>query len=123
MGGSSEAGARRRGVQGGHEGLCQGGMGATCENATSNQVALPKCSHLGWSRMSVRIGVSQTCLGANVLSGLVPSTVFKKNLWALLGPCVRGRGRAWYGTSAQPESHFTCSHQEVPLGWYRVRLF
>ena len=49
------------------------------------------------------------CLGANVLSGLVPSTVFKKNLWAFLGPCVRGRGRPWYGTSAQPESHFTCS--------------
>ena len=55
------------------------------------------------------VGVSQTCLGANVLSGLVPSTVFKKNLWAFLGPCVRGRGRPWYGTSAQPESHFTCS--------------
>ena len=55
------------------------------------------------------IGVSQTCLGANVLSGLVPSTVFKKNLWAFLGPCVRGRGRPWYGTSVQPESHFTCS--------------
>ena len=54
-------------------------------------------------------GISQTCLGANVLSGLVPSTVFKKNLWAFLGPCVRGRGRPWYGTSAQPESHFTCS--------------
>ena len=53
--------------------------------------------------------VCQTCLGANVLSGLVPSTVFKKNLWAFLGPCVRGRGRPWYGTSAQPESHFTCS--------------
>ena len=53
--------------------------------------------------------VSQTCLGANVLSGLVPSTVFKKNLWAFLGPCVRGRGRPWYGTSARPESHFTCS--------------
>ena len=55
------------------------------------------------------VGVSQTCLGANVLSGLVPSTVFKKNLWAFLGPCVRGRGRPWYGTSAQLESHFTCS--------------
>ena len=55
------------------------------------------------------IGVSQTCLGANVLSGLVPSMDFKKNLWAFLGPCVRGRGRPWYGTSAQPESHFTCS--------------
>ena len=54
-------------------------------------------------------GVSQTCLGANVLSGLVPSTVFKTNLWAFLGPCVRGRGRPWYGTSAQPESHFACS--------------
>ena len=40
----------------------------------------------------VIIGVSQTCLGANVLSGLVPCTVFKKNLWAFLGPCVRGRG-------------------------------
>ena len=57
----------------------------------------------------IYVGVSQTCLGANVLSGLVPSTVFKKNLWAFLGPCVRGRGRPWYGTSAQPESHFTCS--------------
>ena len=56
-----------------------------------------------------QLGVSQTCLGANVLSGLVPSTVFKRNLWAFLGPCVRGSGRARYGTSAQPESHFTCS--------------
>ena len=54
-------------------------------------------------------GVSQTCLGANVLSGLVPSTAFKKNIWAFFGLCVRGRGRPWYGTSAQPESHFTCS--------------
>ena len=44
-----------------------------------------------------------------MLSGLVPSTVFKKNLWAFLGFCVRGRGCPWYGTSAQPESHFTCS--------------
>ena len=44
-----------------------------------------------------------------MLSGLVTSTVFKKNLWAFLGPCVRGRGRPWYGTSAQPESHFACS--------------
>ena len=26
-----------------------------------------------------------------------------------LGPCVRGRGPPWYGTSAQPESHFTRS--------------
>ena len=59
----------------------------------------------------------ETCLGANVLSGLVPSTVFKKNLWAFLGPCVRGRGRPWYGTSAQPESHFTCSS---PRGAPRV---
>ena len=50
-------------------------------------------------------------------SGLVPSTVFKKNLWAFLGPCVRGRGRPWYGTSAQPESHFTCSS---PRGAPRV---
>ena len=48
--------------------------------------------------------LAQTCLGA-----LVPSTVFKKNLWAFLGPCVRERGRTWYGTSAQPESHFTYS--------------
>ena len=63
------------------------------------------------------IGVSQTCLGANVLSGLVPSTVFKKNLCAFLEPCVRGRGRPWYGTSAQPESHFTCSS---PRGAPRV---
>ena len=62
-------------------------------------------------------GVSQTCLGANVLSGLVPSTVFKRNLWAFLGPCVRGRGRPWYGTSAQPESHSTCSS---PRGAPRV---
>ena len=52
---------------------------------------------------------SQTCLGANVLSGLVPSTVFEKNFWAFLRPCVWGSGRPWYGTSAQPESHFTCS--------------
>ena len=65
---------------------------------TSDFIAIP-----------ARLGVSQTCLGANVLSGLVPSTVFKKNLWAFLGPCVRGRGRPSYGTSAQPESHFTCS--------------
>ena len=42
-------------------------------------------------------------------SGLVPSAVFKENSWAFLGPCVRGRGRPWYCTSAQPESHFTCS--------------
>ena len=34
---------------------------------------------------------------------------FLDYLWAFLGPCVRGRGRPWYGTSAQPESHFTCS--------------
>ena len=65
------------------------------------------------------VGVSQTCLGANVSSGLVPSTVLKKNLWAFLGPCVWGRGRPWYGTSAQPESHSTCSSprgapREVP---------
>ena len=25
-----------------------------------------------------------------------------------LGPCVWGRGCPRYGTSAQPESHFTC---------------
>ena len=25
------------------------------------------------------------------------------------GPCVRGRGRSWYGTSTRPESTFTCS--------------
>ena len=42
-------------------------------------------------------------------SGLVPSTVFKENFWAFLGPCVWGTGRPWYGTSAQPKSHFTCS--------------
>ena len=66
---------------------------------------------------SSQIGVSQTCLGANVLSGLVPSMVFKKNLWAFLGPCVWGRGRPWYGTSAQIESHFTCSS---PRGAPRV---
>ena len=53
--------------------------------------------------------VTKACLGANVLSGLVPSTVFKNYFWAFLGPCVRGRGRPWYGTSAQPESHFICS--------------
>ena len=63
--------------------------------------------------MEAFFGVSQTCLGANVLSGLVPSTVFKKNLWAFMGPCVRGRGRPWCGTSAQPESHFTCSSPRV----------
>ena len=68
--------------------------------------------------------VSQTCLGANVLSGLVPSTVFKQNLWAFLGPCVRGRGGAT-GTvplhNLRVTSHVL--HQEVPLGWYRVGLF
>ena len=69
-----------------------------------------------WDKQTF-LGVSQTCLGANVLSGLVPSTVFKKNLWAFLGPCVRRRGRPWYGTSAQPESHFTCSSPRgAPLG-------
>ena len=41
--------------------------------------------------------------------GPVPSTVFKMNFWAFLGPCEWGRGRPWYGTSAQPEGHFTCS--------------
>ena len=55
------------------------------------------------------VGVSQTCLGTNVPSGLVPSTVFLKYFWAFLGPCVGGRRRPWYGTSAQLESHFTCS--------------
>ena len=34
--------------------------------------------------------VSQTCLGANVPSGLVPSTFFKTYFWAFLGPCVQG---------------------------------
>ena len=32
-------------------------------------------------------------------------------------PCVRGRGHPWYGTSAQPESHSTCSS---PRGAPRV---
>ena len=30
-------------------------------------------------------GVSQTCLGANVLLGMIPSTVFKRNFGAFLG--------------------------------------
>ena len=71
---------------------------------------------------SVSVGNSQTCLGANVLSGLVPSTVFKKNLWAFLG-LVYGKGGA-PGTvplhNLRVTSHLL--HQEAPLGWYRVRL-
>ena len=69
-------------------------------------------------------GVSQTCLGANVLSGLVPSTVFQKNLWAFLGPCVRGMGAPPVTVplhNLRVASHVL--YQEVPLGWYRVRLF
>ena len=56
-----------------------------------------------------RFGVSQTRLGANVPSGLVPSTFFRSNFWAFQGPCVRGRGCPWYDTSTRPESTFTCS--------------
>ena len=53
----------------------------------------------------------QTCLGTNVPSGLCTKYVFLEIFWAFLGPCVWGRGRPWYGTSAQPESHFTRSSQ------------
>ena len=77
----------------------------TKTNRKATRIKLPTSSEA----TSCPFGVSQTCLGTNVLSGLVPGTVFKTNLWAFLGPCVRGRGRPWYGTSAQPESHFTCS--------------
>ena len=36
--------------------------------------------------------------------------VFFAILLGILGAlCVAGKGRPWYGTSAQPETHFTCS--------------
>ena len=53
--------------------------------------------------------------------------VFLTKFWAFLGPCVWGRGRPWYNTSTQPESHFTCSSprcapQVVP-GTFRLHSF
>ena len=73
-------------------------------------------SHSIYMVSEVRLRVSQTCLGANVLSGLVPSTVFKKNLWAFLGPCVREGGAP--GTVPLHNVRVTphVLHQEVPLG-------
>ena len=56
--------------------------------------------------------LAQTCLRA-----WYQVRFFWQYFWAFLGPCVRGRGRPWYGTSAQPESHFTCSS---PRGAPRV---
>ena len=73
------------------------------------------------------IRVSQTCLGTNVLSGLVPRTVVLTNFWAFLESCVWGRGRPCYGTSAKPESHFTCSSTRcaprVVPGTFRLHYF
>ena len=54
-------------------------------------------------------GVSQTCLGTNVLSGMVPSTFLLEVFLGTLGALCRGKGAPWHGTSAQPESHLTCS--------------
>ena len=74
-------------------------------------------------RTSARISASQTCLGANVPSGLVPSTFFLDifgHSWGL----VYGEGGT-PGTvplrNLRVTSHVL--HQEVPLGWYRARLF
>ena len=44
---------------------------------------------------------------------------FRKYFGAFYGPCVRGRGRSWYGTSARPESQFIgflprCACRMVP---------
>ena len=67
--------------------------------------------------------VSQACLGANVLSGLVPSKVFRNIIghsWGL----VYGEGGA-PGTvplhSLRVTSHVL--HQYAPLWWYQVRFF
>ena len=47
--------------------------------------------------------LAQTCLRA---WHQVP---FLEVFLGILGTLYRGRGRPWYGTSAQPESHATCS--------------
>ena len=57
-------------------------------------------SHRGFSNVPWR----KTCLEAWYQVRFV-----WKYFWAVSAPCVRGRGRPWYGISAQPESHFTCS--------------
>ena len=63
-----------------------------------------------WGSMKMAsFGVSQTCLGTNVLSGMVPSTFLLEVFLGILGDLSRGKGVPWYGTSAQPESHLTCS--------------
>ena len=63
------------------------------------------------------LGVSQTCLGANVLSGLVPSTFLKNYFGIFLGSCVWGRGRSRMVPlhNLRVTSHVL--HQDVPLGW------
>ena len=67
---------------------------------------------------------SQTCLGANVPSGLVPSTSLFRNIFGHSWGLVCGEGGA-PGTvplhNLRVTSHVL--HQEVPLGWYRARLF
>ena len=71
-----------------------------------------------WARLQVlRSGVKLSPLRCRRLkhSSTVPGTFFSEIFLGILGPCVWGRGRPWYGTSAQPESHVTCfSPRRVP---------
>ena len=48
---------------------------------------------------------------------------FRLIFWNSWGLVYGEWGRLWCRTSAQPESHFTCSSPNVPLGWYQVRCF
>ena len=69
------------------------------------------------------VRVSQTCLGANVPSGLVPSTFFRNVLGHSRG-LVYGEG----GTPGTVHLHNLrvtshVLHQDVPLKWYQILFF